>query len=101
MFCKNCGSEVSETAYICPSCGDILDEREQTIAKDPDSPWWSFFSFFLPLIGLCLMIRWQQNRPRSARRCRNGIFAFLGVCAFFLAAFFLTLIVMAVLGMVR
>lgn len=21
MFCKNCGAEISEQAYVCPKCG--------------------------------------------------------------------------------
>lgn len=30
MFCKNCGKEVDEKAYVCIHCGCKLDEEEKT-----------------------------------------------------------------------
>ena len=29
MFCKNCGSEVDEKAYVCIHCGRKIDEEEE------------------------------------------------------------------------
>ena len=27
MFCKNCGKEISDNAYVCPSCGVLTKEE--------------------------------------------------------------------------
>ena len=29
MFCKNCGKEVADNAYVCTNCGCLVDESNQ------------------------------------------------------------------------
>ena len=36
MFCKNCGNELCEEAYVCPNCGCLVKElpKEEEISVD-------------------------------------------------------------------
>lgn len=29
MYCKNCGSEISKEAYVCPKCGAKVKDAKQ------------------------------------------------------------------------
>lgn len=75
MFCKNCGKEIDNQAYVCPHCG-VRTERNDGSTADADSgskAGWGVLSFFIPLVGLILFLMWKQERPRTAKVC--------GICA--------------------
>lgn len=38
MFCKNCGQEVPEGINVCPRCGQLVSETEQSPAAQPYQP---------------------------------------------------------------
>ena len=31
MYCKNCGSEISKEAYVCPKCGVKVNESKPDV----------------------------------------------------------------------
>lgn len=73
MFCRNCGQEIDDKAYVCPHCG-VKVERENTSDKDSGSKvGWGFLSFFVPIAGLILFCVWKNERPKTAKVC--------GICA--------------------
>lgn len=54
MFCKNCGSEIDNNAYVCPECGVRCGAE---VAKRNTIGLLGFiFSFIVPLVGLILSI---------------------------------------------
>lgn len=76
MFCKNCGKEIDDNAYVCPYCG-VKVERETAATKaDADSgskAGWGILSFLIPIVGLILFLVWKEERPKTAKVC--------GICA--------------------
>lgn len=38
MFCKNCGTEISEQTKFCPKCGNaVMNNKESQIDKKEDN----------------------------------------------------------------
>lgn len=85
MFCKNCGNEIDDNAYVCPKCGVKVKEdfTELNAANDSGSKvGWGFLSFIIPLAGLILFCMWKKERPKTAKVC--GIAALVGfICSIF------------------
>ena len=83
MFCRNCGKEIDDNAYVCPHCGvKVKDEeaerREQLAQADSGSKvGWGILSLLIPLVGLILFCLWRKERPQTAKVC--GICAIVGV----------------------
>lgn len=75
MFCKNCGKEIDERAYVCPHCGvKVKDEESErraanAAADNGSKTGWGILSFFIPLVGLILYCMWKDERPQTARVC--------------------------------
>ena len=39
MFCKNCGAEVSDKAYVCIKCGTkLINESNKSSDSEPETP---------------------------------------------------------------
>lgn len=55
MFCKNCGKEISDNAYVCPNCG-VKVAADAPKQKNNKALIGFIFSFFIPLVGLILGI---------------------------------------------
>ena len=75
MFCKNCGKEIDDQAYVCPHCG-VKTGKNDVSPADADSgskAGWGILSFLIPLVGLILFLMWKQERPKTAKVC--------GICA--------------------
>ncbi len=55
MFCKNCGNEIDNNAYVCPKCGvrtqSGAPEKRNTLALLG-----FIFAFLVPIAGLILSI---------------------------------------------
>ena len=54
MFCKNCGAEISEKAYVCPKCGVKVEEDKKIVnisADDGNNMARFLLTFFLGFIG--------------------------------------------------
>lgn len=64
MYCKNCGKEINEKAFVCPHCG----VKTNSISQD-DGPigGLGILCFILPIVGLVLYITWQNNKPIKAK----------------------------------
>lgn len=56
MYCKNCGKEISDNAYVCPNCGVKVATETAPRQKNNKALIGFIFSFFIPLVGLILGI---------------------------------------------
>ena len=73
MFCKNCGAEVSEKAYICTKCGYKL-KKGRSIDSKGGGVWNTdtLFAVLFPLIGIILYFVFQETNPEKASKCAKG-----------------------------
>jgi len=92
MFCKNCGNEVEDNAYVCPKCGaKMKQDEEPSVSKDSGSKiGWGILSWFIPLVGLILFCVWKNDRPQTAKVC--------GLCA--LISFVLNIVLSIIMSVV-
>jgi hypothetical protein len=61
--------------------------------EDTDNALWTVLGFCVPLAGIVLWHVWKRDRPRDARRVRDGFNAIVIIyAAIFLFHFFYTLI---------
>lgn len=80
MFCVKCGAKVAADALFCIQCGARLDSRatpdeiplgqkpHKMANSDDDGGFiWSFLAFCIPLVGLFLYLKWQTDRPVTAK----------------------------------
>ena len=88
MFCKQCGSQIDESAKYCPQCGTCLSEPTQSAAprQTPDTTngvGYGFLGFFFPIVGLILYLVWRWERPKAAKAAGIGalISTVIGVVA--------------------
>jgi len=88
MYCKNCGSEVSETQDFCLSCGAATKKNvnNQTKANslnpnDQGGFGWGLLGFCVPIAGLILFLVWKDTQPKNARAV--GIGALVMVIMYF------------------
>ncbi len=81
MFCKNCGKEIRDNAYVCPNCGVKVTKDD---GNDSGSKvGWGILSFLIPVVGLILFCVWKKEKPAVAKVC--------GICA--LVSFIINVIV--------
>lgn len=70
MFCKNCGKEIDDNAYVCPYCG----VRTETTSVTGQSATNGFaiagfvLSFFVSLLGLIFSI----IGLKKSKECNSG-----------------------------
>ena len=75
--CSECGSEVSDQATTCPSCGCPLNTQHGTTYSQTPVPasddydrnhtGLNILSFLIPLVGLILYIVYHSNQPIKAK----------------------------------
>ena len=67
MYCKNCGKEISDNAYICPNCGAKAGGMQQADKKTNTLSIVGFIlAFLLPIAGLiCSIIARKQIQERD------------------------------------
>ena len=64
MYCKNCGSEISKEAYVCPKCeAKVKDEKQE----DKPSVGFNILALLFPIVGLILYFTWKNNTPNKAK----------------------------------
>lgn len=84
MFCKNCGKQIPDNSNFCPKCGVNIKSSSnqytgyQSIKKnqnpdDASSFGYALLSFFIPVAGIVLFIVWNDEYPKRAKSCLNGI----------------------------
>ena len=84
MFCKNCGEQISEQAYVCPKCG-VRTGNGNSVSAEADAPSAGFavLGFFIPLVGLILWAIWKDSSPLKAKSCGKGaLIGFIASVAF-------------------
>ena len=64
MYCKNCGSEISKEAYVCPKCGAKVKDAKQ---EDKPSVGFNILALLFPIVGLILYFTWKYNTPNKAK----------------------------------
>ncbi len=93
MYCKNCGKEIDDNAYVCPNCGVKVESESNVVKADADSgskAGWGVLSFFIPLVGLILFLMWKNERPQTSKVC--------GICA--LVSFIFSVVLCIVYGII-
>ena len=77
MFCTNCGSQLNDSAVICPHCGVATENfnaprSAAPAANDAPSAGFAVLCFFFPVVGLILYLVWHDTMPLRARSCGRG-----------------------------
>ncbi len=62
MYCSNCGKEINNKAFVCPSCGVRTKNQE-----DKPIGGLGILCFFIPVVGLCLYLVWKDDKPVRAK----------------------------------
>ena len=65
MFCKNCGSQIDDNAYVCPHCGVKVAQDEVQAHENGNTLAIVGFilSFFVALAGLiCSILGYQKAK---------------------------------------
>lgn len=71
MYCRHCGSQIDDKAYVCPKCGCATQIAPSAPADAPDTGF-AVFGFFFPLIGAILYLIWRKQVPLKAGSCIKG-----------------------------
>ena len=75
MFCRNCGAEIDENAFVCPKCGVRTSVTKSVAVEDAPNIGFAFLGFFFPVIGLILWLLWKDTTPLKAKSCGKGALA--------------------------
>lgn len=52
MFCKECGKEISDNSYVCPHCGVLTDNKNDTKGKKNSKVVALLLCFFVGMFGI-------------------------------------------------
>ena len=63
MYCKNCGKEISDQAFVCPFCGVQAAEPSKTGKSNTLALVGFILSFIVPVAGLICSIIGYKNLP--------------------------------------
>lgn len=68
MFCKNCGKEIDDNAYVCPHCGVKVEKSElQSQEKNTLAIVGFVLSFFIAIAGLiCSILAYRKCKNENA-----------------------------------
>lgn len=69
-YCKNCGAEIPDNAFICVKCG--VQQKDDNKPVDTGSIGWWILGFLIPIIGLILYLVWKDDKPVSAKQAGQG-----------------------------
>ena len=82
-YCRNCGTEVSETQTVCPNCGMIQpDSQNYTPAPvqiDNGGFGWGLLGCCIPIVGLVLWLVWKDTKPKTAKAVGMGALVSAGL----------------------
>lgn len=110
MFCVKCGAQAAADARFCARCGarlapaagsevddQVRDPAQTADPKDEGGFIWSLLAFCIPLVGLILYLKWQTDRPMTAKSCLAGLLVWAALAGIGLLLGLIALIVIAVL----
>lgn len=78
-FCKNCGTQLSDTTTFCPNCGTTQDTPVNPPVVDNGGFGWGLLGCCIPLVGLILFLVWKDTKPKSAKSAGIGALVSVGV----------------------
>lgn len=70
MYCKNCGQQIDDRAYVCPYCKTYTHESYGT--SDAPSAGFAVLGFFIPIVGLILYLVYENKQPMRAKSAGKG-----------------------------
>ncbi len=76
-FCKNCGTQLSDTTTFCPNCGTTQDGPAPVV--DNGGFGWGLLGCCIPLVGLILFLVWKDTKPKSAKAAGIGALVSVGI----------------------
>lgn len=81
MFCKGCGTEISDLAKVCSNCGKITyvntennntNEAKELIINDRGGLGWAFLGFMVPLPSLIIALILKDTKPNTSKAVFKG-----------------------------
>ena len=93
-FCSKCGKELMDEAVICINCGCSVSNENNASKKGNFKNidfGWALLGFFIPLLGVILLLAWNEKDPLKARSLGKG--ALVSVVLSFILAFLFGVIV--------
>ncbi len=66
MYCKNCGKEIDDNAFVCPACGVRTGVKEVS-KEDSSIGGLGILCFLFPILGLILYITWKDTKPIKSK----------------------------------
>lgn len=66
MYCKNCGKEIDDNAYVCVHCGVKVNNEDDKKIDNPSNLAGAVSCCF-PIVGLILYFLWKDEKPNSAK----------------------------------
>ncbi len=74
MYCKNCGQQIDDNAFVCPHCGVAQQEIPTVQPASPDNGGfgWALLGFCIPIVGLVLFLVWKDTKPLTAKSAGKG-----------------------------
>ncbi len=96
MYCKNCGQQIDDNAFVCPHCG-VAQRYVPQVQPIPDSGGfgWALLGFLIPIVGLVLYLVWKDTKPMTARSAGKGALAAVIVGVVLYVLTFISMIGMA------
>lgn len=86
MFCKSCGTEISDLAKVCSNCGEITyvntennntntntnTNTKELIINDRGGLGWAFLGFMFPLPALIVALILKDTKPNTSKSVLKG-----------------------------
>jgi hypothetical protein len=102
MYCRKCGTELTEDTRVCPQCGQpvgapVTDTATGEYEGHPNG-WLKAACLLFPIVGLIMYLVYVDSAPVKAKDC--GKFAIIGVSIKLGLVFvvFLLLVIFVALG---
>lgn len=70
MYCENCGSQIADSATVCPKCGVV--QKTNLNVVDNGGFGWCLLGFCIPIVGLTLYLAWQNYKPITGKAAGKG-----------------------------
>ena len=85
-YCRNCGTQLSDQATFCHSCGTAQNAAPAQNTYNPNQNtynptpapvdnggfWWGALGCCVPIVGLILFLVWKDSKPKTAKSAGKG-----------------------------
>ena len=73
MYCKHCGRTVDDTSSYCNNCGARIDNKSNANNSEDNSSFgFAILGFFIPIVGLILILIYEEKKPKRAKSAGKG-----------------------------